>query len=109
MRLVRTQDTVLTVGDHLSAYVVEGTPHHLDLAAHLPWAAGPPAGTLAATRALLERIAGTPLPAALADRDALLVATGRRAPTAAETAAPGDLATRLPFPWADAHPPPDRG
>ncbi|MQY07269.1 hypothetical protein ACRB68_53690 [Actinomadura sp. RB68] len=94
---VGTRDEVLTAGDYLTAYVLEWTLHHLDLIAHLPSAAGPPAETLAASRAALERIAGTAFPAALSDRDALLVGTGRRAPTGAERAALGDLAGKLPF------------
>ncbi|MDQ0964119.1 hypothetical protein QFZ66_007997 [Streptomyces sp. B4I13] len=68
------------MGDHLSAYVMEWTPHHLDLAAHLPSAAGSPARTFAAARAALERIAGCRFPAAFSDADALLVGTGRRDP-----------------------------
>jgi hypothetical protein len=94
---VSTQDMVLTAGDYLSAYVMEWTLHHLDLIAHLPAAADPPAETLAAARAMLEKIAGTPFPAALSDRDALLVGTGRRPPTDAEKALFGELSARLPF------------
>ncbi|MFF4691667.1 maleylpyruvate isomerase N-terminal domain-containing protein [Streptomyces sp. NPDC001307] len=94
---VGTRDEVLTVGDYLSAYVVEWTLHHLDLIAHLPSAAEPPAETLAATRASLEKIAGAAFPAALSDMDALLIGTGRRAPTGEERAVLGDLAGRLPF------------
>ena len=94
---VSTQDEVLTVGDYLSAYVLEWTLHHLDLIAHLPSAAEPPAETLAATRAIVEKIAGTPFPSSFSDTDALLVGTGRRAPTDAEKAELGDLAARLPF------------
>jgi hypothetical protein len=94
---VTTQDEVLTVGDYLSAYVLEWTLHHLDLIAHLPSAAEPPAETLAATRAIVEKIAGTPFPSSFSDTDALLVGTGRRAPTDAEKAELGDLAARLPF------------
>jgi hypothetical protein len=94
---VSTRDKVLTVGDYLSAYVLEWTLHHLDLVAHLPSAAEPPAETLAAARTALERIAGAPFPAALRDRDVLLIGTGRRTPTAAERAALGDLTARLPL------------
>ncbi|GAA2135656.1 maleylpyruvate isomerase N-terminal domain-containing protein [Actinomadura napierensis] len=94
---VATQDKVLTAGDYLSAYVLEWTLHHLDLIAHLPSAAEPPAEPLAAARALLERIAGAPFPASLSDKDALLIGTGRRAPSDAEKAALGDLAARLPL------------
>ncbi|GLW47016.1 maleylpyruvate isomerase [Streptomyces sp. NBRC 14336] len=94
---VRTGDKVLTVDDFLHAYVLEWTLHHLDLIARLPSAPEPPAETLAATRVLLERITGTPFPTALPDKDALLIATGRRAPGEAERAALGGLVSRLPL------------
>lgn len=94
---VSTRDEVLTVGDYLSAYVLEWTLHHLDLIAHLPAAAEPPAETLAAARAALEKIAGTPFPASFSDTAALLIGTGRRPPTGAEQAALGDVAAKLPL------------
>ncbi|GAA4527064.1 maleylpyruvate isomerase N-terminal domain-containing protein [Amycolatopsis samaneae] len=94
---VATQDMVLTAGDYLSAYVLEWTLHHLDLVAHLPHVAGPPAEGLARTRAMLERIAGTAFPASFTDTDALLVGTGRRAPTGTEKAELGELAAKLPL------------
>ncbi|MBB6080740.1 maleylpyruvate isomerase N-terminal domain-containing protein [Streptomyces paradoxus] len=94
---VGTRDEVLTVGDFLSAYVMEWTLHHLDLIAYLPDAEQPPAEGLARSREMLERIAGRPFPASFPDVDALLVGTGRRAPTEAEQAALGDLASRVPL------------
>ncbi|MEU6240298.1 maleylpyruvate isomerase N-terminal domain-containing protein [Streptomyces sp. NPDC047024] len=94
---VATQDMVLTTADYLSAYVLEWTLHHLDLVAHLPDAPPPPAEGLAASRALLERITGAPFPTGMSDTDALLLGTGRRAPSAGERARLGALATRLPF------------
>lgn len=94
---VSTRDLVLTVEDYLSTYVMESTLHHLDLVAHLPGTAGPPARGLAHSRAALEAIAGAAFPDALTDRDALLVGTGRRAPSEAERAVLGALAGRLPF------------
>ena len=94
---VSTRDEVLTVRDYLSAYVLEWTLHHLDLIAHLPSAADPPAETLAAARASLEKIAGAPIPAAFSDKDALLVGTGRRTPTDADEAALGELAAKIPL------------
>ncbi|MEU5363890.1 hypothetical protein ABZ354_10435 [Streptomyces sp. NPDC005925] len=103
---VGTRDEVLTVGDYLSAYVMEWTLHHLDLIAHLPppaagpaaaSAAGPPAETLAAARAALERIAGAPFPTSFSDEDALLVGTGRRVPTHAERDALCESAVRVPL------------
>jgi hypothetical protein len=93
---VGTRDEVLTVGDYLSAYVLEWTLHHLDLIAHLPSSAEPPAETLAASRASLERIAGAPIPASFSDTDALLVGTGRRTPTDTQAAALGEFAGKLP-------------
>ncbi|GGL53738.1 maleylpyruvate isomerase [Streptomyces anthocyanicus] len=95
---VGTQGQVLTAGDYLSAYVLECSLHHLDLIAHLPEAAPPPAAGLRRSRELLERVVGTAFPTVFADRDALLIGTGRRAPTPAEEAALGELAARLPFP-----------
>ncbi|MEU8628556.1 maleylpyruvate isomerase N-terminal domain-containing protein [Streptomyces sp. NPDC048669] len=94
---VGTRDEVLTVADYLSAYVLESTLHHLDLIAHLPEAAQPPAEGLARSRELLDAIAGTSFPSSLSDRDALLIGTGRRAPTESEKAELGELAARLPL------------
>ena len=92
--LVSTQDMVLTAGDYLAAYVLEWTLHHLDLIAHLPDAAEPPAEGLARSREMLETIAGSAFPASFSDRDALLIGTGRRAPTDAEAS---ELGARLPL------------
>ncbi|GAA2689609.1 maleylpyruvate isomerase N-terminal domain-containing protein [Streptomyces aculeolatus] len=94
---VSTQDMVLTAGDYLAAYVLEWTLHHLDLTAHLPHVPGPPAAGLAESRALLERITGAAFPEAFTDTDALLTATGRRTPTAAERTALGPTAAKLPL------------
>ncbi|NUP25228.1 MAG: maleylpyruvate isomerase family protein [Nocardia sp.] len=94
---VSTRDEVLTVGDYLTAYVLEWTLHHLDLVACLPDAAQPPAAGLTRSRELLEDIAGTAFPASFSDRDALLVGTGRRPATDEETAALGELAAKLPL------------
>ncbi|GHB47950.1 maleylpyruvate isomerase [Streptomyces viridiviolaceus] len=94
---VGTRDEVLTAGDYLTAYVLEWTLHHLDLIAHLPDAAEPPAEGLARSRELLEKIAGAAFPPSFSDQDALLIGTGRRAPAETETAELGELAARLPF------------
>jgi hypothetical protein len=94
---VGTQDQVLTAGDYLSAYVLEWTLHHLDLIAHLPDAADPPADGLARTRRMLEEITGAEFPDSFSDKDVLLVGTGRRTPTDAEKDALGELAAKLPF------------
>jgi uncharacterized protein (TIGR03083 family) len=89
---VATQDMALTAGDFLSAYVLEWTLHHLDLRAHVPSVQGPPSEGLARTREMLEQLAGAPFPASFSDEDALLIGTGRRAPTEAEKAALGERA-----------------
>ncbi|MFI1189830.1 maleylpyruvate isomerase N-terminal domain-containing protein [Streptomyces californicus] len=106
-RRVATRGEVLTVGDYLAAYVLEWTLHHLDLTADLPGAVGPPPEGLARSREMIERIAGAVLyagstdagvtppavfPAAFPDEDVLLIGTGRRDPTEAETRALGDSA-----------------
>ncbi|MGW7518610.1 maleylpyruvate isomerase N-terminal domain-containing protein [Streptomyces sp. NPDC054796] len=94
---VGTRDEVLTVSDYLSTYVMEWTLHHLDLIAHLPHIAPPPTAGLARSREMLEGIAGAGFPASFSDADVLLTGTGRRAPTGAERAELGGLASRLPF------------
>lgn len=97
---VGTRDEVLAAGDYLSVYVLEWTLHHLDLIAHLPDAAEPPAEGLARSREMLEKIADSVFPASFSDKDALLVGTGRRAPTEAEKAELGrlpELAAKLPL------------
>ncbi|MFE9767250.1 maleylpyruvate isomerase N-terminal domain-containing protein [Streptomyces sp. NPDC005808] len=94
---VGTRDEVLTVGDYLSAYVLEWTLHHLDLVANLPDAADPPAEGLARAREMLEKIARATFPPSFSDKDALLVGTGRRAPTDAEMADLGAPAAKLPL------------
>jgi hypothetical protein len=94
---VSTRDQVLTVGDYLCAYVLESTLHHLDLIAHLPDIAEPPVEGLARSRVMLEEIAGAAFPASLSDKDALLIGTGRRVLTDAETAELGELGAKLPL------------
>jgi hypothetical protein len=95
--LVSTKEQVLTVGDYLDAYVLEWTLHHLDLVAHLPAMAGPPAAGLARSRVMLCDIAGVHFPAGFSDSDVLLVGTGRRAPTDSEKIGLGGTAAQLPF------------
>ncbi|MFH8520115.1 maleylpyruvate isomerase N-terminal domain-containing protein [Streptomyces gelaticus] len=94
---VGTRGEVLTAGDYLRAYVLEWTLHHLDLVAHHPDAAGPPAEGLARSREMLERIVGAAFPASFSDRAALLIGTGRRATTDEEKAELGELAAKLPL------------
>jgi|tagenome__1003787_1003787.scaffolds.fasta_scaffold19576081_1 hypothetical protein len=80
------------------AYVLEWTLHHLDLTAHLPHAAPPPAAaSLARSRGMLQDIVGSGFPPSFSDADALLVGTGRRGPSRAERSALGDLAAKLPL------------
>ncbi|MEU3057730.1 maleylpyruvate isomerase N-terminal domain-containing protein [Streptomyces griseus] len=94
---VSTCGEVLTAGDYLSAYVLEWTLHHLDLVLHLPDAAGPTPEGLARSRGMVERISGAAFPVSFSDEDVLLVGTGRRAPTDAETSELGELAAGLPL------------
>lgn len=94
---VSTRDEVLTTADYLTTYVMEWTLHHLDLVADLPNVARPPAEGLARSREMLEQIAGAAFPASFSDTDALLIGTGRRAPTEAQRADLGELDGRLPL------------
>jgi hypothetical protein len=93
---VSTKDEVLTVGDYLSAYVLEWTLHHLDLISRLGGAAKPPKEGLAASRGMLEAIAGVSFPASLSDEDVLLIGTGRRDASEAESFRLSGLAAKLP-------------
>ncbi len=94
---VGTRDEILTVGDFLSTYVLEWTLHHLDLIACLPDAEQPPAEGIVRSREMLEQITGSPFPSSFSDVDALLIGTGRRAPTEAEQAGLGELASKVPL------------
>ncbi len=94
---VTTQDKVLTVADYLTAYILEWTLHHLDLTAHLPALPCPSPESLAHSRTALENIAGTPFPTSFTDRDALLVGTGRRAPTIGQREELKDLTAKFPL------------
>ena len=94
---VSTQEQVLAAGEYLGAYVLEWTLHHLDLIADLPGGPPPPGETLAASREMLEKIAGAGFPESFSDSAALLIGTGRRAPSADEQAELGDLASKLPL------------
>lgn len=93
---VGTRGEVLTVADYLSAYVFEWTLHHLDLVAHLDTVSRPAPAALRHSRRIFETLTGITLPAALTDEAALLVGTGRRAPTPAEAHQLGGLTARLP-------------
>ncbi|MBY8856690.1 maleylpyruvate isomerase N-terminal domain-containing protein [Nocardia sp. CA2R105] len=96
-RRIATRGEVLTAADYLDAYVLEWTLHHLDLIAQLPGEPEPPAESLAHARHMLEQVTGATFPPALSDRDALLIGTGRRAPSDSERVELGDLAGKLPF------------
>jgi uncharacterized protein (TIGR03083 family) len=93
---VCTRGQVLTAADYLCAYILEWTLHHLDLIAHISTVTGPPEAGLARSRSMLETIAGTALPASLSDEDALLIGTGRCAPTAEQRVQLGRLAEKMP-------------
>ncbi len=93
---VQTRGEVLTIADYLSAYVFEWTMHHLDLVARLDTVSGPSPAALRHSRRIFEELTGTVLPSALDDASAVLVGTGRRAPTADEAARLGALSGRLP-------------
>ena len=92
-----TQGEGLTAGDHLTAYVLEWTLHHLDLAPRLPDVPGPPAEAQTHSRATLERIAGTTFPVSFSDEDALPRRKGAVAPYEGGAGRARERAERLPF------------
>ena len=64
---------------------------------HLPDASEPPAEGVARSREMLEKIAGAAFPPSFTDEDALLIGTGRRAPTRRQSAELDELAAKLPL------------
>ena len=88
------QGHVLTTGDFLATWAVELAVHQLDLGRDLE-VPGPDAASLALTRRTLEALLEAPLPVA-DDVHAVLLGTGRRAPTPDERDRLGQLADRLP-------------
>ncbi|GAA3570252.1 maleylpyruvate isomerase N-terminal domain-containing protein [Microlunatus spumicola] len=88
------QGWVLTTGDLLATWAVELAVHQLDLGRDLE-VARPPARALAVGRRTVEALLGCPVPVE-DDEDALLLATGRRAPTLGERDRLGPYAERLP-------------
>lgn len=88
------QGGVLTTGDFLATWAVELAVHQLDLARDVP-VAPPPASALALSRRTLEALLGATLPVG-DDADAVLLGTGRRAPTADERRRLGAAAGRVP-------------
>ncbi|WP_327002435.1 hypothetical protein OHA72_46135 [Dactylosporangium sp. NBC_01737] len=68
----------------------------LDLIAHLPEAAEPPAEGVARAHEMLEQIAGAEFATTFSGTDVPLIGTGRRAPTDAEKVDLGRLVAKIP-------------
>ncbi|RST05237.1 hypothetical protein E2C00_16370 [Streptomyces sp. WAC05374] len=94
---VVTQGHVLRAGELLRTLAVEATVHHLDLRVHLPALPGPSAEGLAEVRRTLDGLLGRPVPLPWDDAHYARAATGRAPVTAAERAALGPDAARLPL------------
>ncbi len=92
---VRFQGHVLSSGDFLATWAVELAVHHLDVAVALELPP-PTAPSLELSRRTAEALLAAPLPVEIPDADAVLLATGRRPPTAPEAQLLGPLAARLP-------------
>jgi hypothetical protein len=92
---VRFQGHVLSTGDFLATWAVELAVHHLDVAVALELPP-PTAPSLELSRRTAEALLAAPLPVEIPDADAVLLATGRRRPTAPEAQLLGPLAARLP-------------
>jgi len=82
---LRFQGHVLTTGDFLATWAVELAIHHLDLTRELTVTAPAPAA-LRLTRATVEALAGTSLPASWDDRTVALLGAGRVSPDATQSA-----------------------
>jgi hypothetical protein len=94
---VATQGVVLDTADLLDTLTTEAVVHHLDLTAHLPEAAPPPAPAVAVTLATLRGIAGAGLPASWTAAEAIRKSTGRTPLTADDRRALGAVAGRMPL------------
>lgn len=92
---LRFQGYVLTAGDFLATWAVELVIHHVDLGLELSLPEIDP-GAMRLTRATLDALGGSPLPATWDDETAVLVATGRRAPTTVEAADLHEIGVRVP-------------
>jgi len=95
--VVGTQGYAIGVGDLLSTLAVEATIHHLDLVAHLPGVGGPSEAPLAEARRVVDALASGPLPRDWADRDVVLLGTGRAHPTPGQSETLGVMARELPL------------
>lgn len=93
---VRFQGHVLSSGDFLATWAVELVIHHLDLGLELRLPVAD-ADAVRLTRATLDALAGAPLPRAWDDETAVLVATGRRTPSADEAAALSGIGVWIPL------------
>ena len=94
---VTTQGHVLRTTDFIATLVVEAAVHYLDLTVGLPSAPPPDVRSLALVRRVLDGLLGTEMPGGWDDRTYALKGTGRLPVTAAERAAIGALADRLPL------------
>lgn len=93
--VVATQGHALRVDALLRTLAVEATVHHLDLAPVEP--GGPSAVLLGEVRRVLDALLGSPAPVGWDDARWVRLGTGRAEPTAAERAALGVGADRLPL------------
>ena len=93
---VSTQGHVLSVPDFVATLIVEAAVHHLDLVVDLPRQADAERLPLRFVRATVEGLLGQPLPESWDDVTVALRATGRDPVPAAERAAVGPAAERLP-------------
>lgn len=94
---VTTQGHALRTADFIATLVVEAAVHYLDLTVGLPSAPPADARSLALVRRVLDGLLGTEMPGGWDDRTYALKGTGRLPVTAAERAAIGALADRLPL------------
>lgn len=83
--------------DFIATLAIETSVHYLDLAPNLPSAPDPDAASLMLVRRVLDGLLGTALTGEWDDRAYALKGTGRVPVTAAERAAIGALADRLPL------------
>lgn len=91
------QERVLTMGDFLATWALEGAVHHLDLTGELLHADAPAPSALRIVRETLDRRLRGPVPMPWTDETYVLKGTGREPLTDAERRSLGELAERFPL------------
>jgi Mycothiol maleylpyruvate isomerase N-terminal domain len=96
-KTLATQSHALATADFTATLAVEAAIHYLDMTVALAAAPEPDPASLALVRHVLDRLAGSPLPASWDDATCALKGTGRLTLSQADQSALGPAAGKLPL------------